>query len=435
MPNETTGAASSVREPFVVMAKPFGPVCNMECRYCYYLGASDLFPNSESFRMSDDILETYIQQYVSSSSGHDVTFVWHGGEPTLTGLDFFRKVIELQKIYLPEGWNCWNNLQTNGTLLDEEWCAFLADNHFDVGLSIDGPQWLHDKYRKDRQGNGTWQRAFDAVRRLQSHGIQPDLLCTVTSDSARDPVAVYRALRELGTGWIQFIPIVKRTPDGEVTSESVTGEAYGRFLTSIFDQWLYNDYNRLNVQFFAEMFLVQSGGAPTVCWMAPTCGRVLILEHDGSVYSCDHFVNREHRIGNIIDSALASLIDSPEQRYFGENKQKSLPKQCLSCRWLNMCNGLCPKDRFIESEDSEPGLNYLCEGLRLFFAHAEKLLKKLVRMNKKGINPEVIRKELQSENAIRWNNVGRNDTCPCGSGKKAKNCCWETRPQSIEIKK
>jgi len=421
-------AATPGSEPFVVMAKPVGPVCNMECSYCYYLETARFYTRPHRFRMSDSLLETYVRQYIAASPGPVVLFVWHGGEPTLTGLDFYRRVIELQKRYLPQGWTCWNNLQTNGILLDDEWCSFLADAHFDVGVSIDGTQWLHDANRKDLRGRGTYERVVEAIRRLQNHGIQPDLLCVVTSAVAEEPISVYRALRNLNTGWIQFIPIVQRTPDGKVTSESVTSEAYGRFLCTVFDEWVHHDLGRLNVQFFAEISLVWSGGTTNLCWMAPTCGRVLIVEHDGGVYTCDHFVTPEHRIGDIETSSLSALVDSPSQRRFGDDKRDRLPAQCRSCSWLMVCNGGCPKDRFALTEDGEPGLSYLCNGLRHFFAHAEQPLKQVMERKKQGLSPEAIMAELRAESLVRWKGIGRNDPCPCGSGRKAKECCWSQRP-------
>ena len=428
MPGEIPRTATPDTKPFVVMAKPVGPVCNLECSYCYYLETTRLYTRPHQYRMSDTLLETYIRQYIAASPGPVVMFVWHGGEPTLAGLDFYRHAVELQKRYLPQGWTCWNNLQTNGILLDDEWCSFLADAHFDVGLSIDGTRWLHDAYRKDHQGRGTYERVVAAVRRLQAHGIQPDLLCVVTSAVAKEPISVYRALRDFNTGWIQFIPIVRRAPNGEITPDSVTGEAYGRFLSTVFDEWIYHDLGRLNVQFFAEMLLVRSGGTTNVCWMAPTCGRVLIIEHDGGVYACDHFVTPEHHIGDLETSLLNELVDAPIQRRFGDDKRDRLPEQCRSCSWLMVCNGGCPKDRFALAEDGEPGLNYLCSSLRQFFAHAEKPLRQVMERVKQGLSPEAIMAELHAESLVRWRGVGRNDPCPCGSGRKAKNCCWHQRP-------
>jgi uncharacterized protein len=425
---EVRRMATPGREPFVVMAKPVGPVCNLECSYCYYLETARFYTRPHRFRMSDALLETYIRQYIAASPGPVVLFVWHGGEPTLAGLDFYRHAVELQKRYLPQGWTCWNNFQTNGILLDDEWCSFLADAHFDVGLSIDGTRWLHDAYRRDRRGRGSYERAVAAVRRLQGHGVQPDLLCAVTSAVAKEPTSVYRALRDLNTGWVQFIPIVRRTPYGQLTSESVTSEAYGRFLCTVFDEWIHHDLGRLDVQFFAEMSLVWSGGTANLCWMAPTCGRVLVVEHDGGVYACDHFVTPEHRIGDIETSLLGTMVSSPIQRRFGDDKRDRLPAQCRACPWLMACNGGCPKDRFALAEDGEPGLNYLCGGLRQFFAHAEQPLRQVVESRREGLSPEAIMAELRAQSLLRWRGIGRNDPCPCGSGRKAKECCWPQRP-------
>jgi len=428
VPGEIPVPSIPSSEPFVVMAKPVGPLCNMECSYCYYLDTAGFYTHQHQYQMSDALLETFVRQYIAASPGPVVLFVWHGGEPTLAGLDFYRHAVELQKRYLPQGWTCWNNLQTNGTLLDDEWCSFLADTHFDVGLSVDGTRWLHDAYRKDRHGRGTYERAVAAVRRLQAHGIQSDLLCAVTSAVAKEPVGVYQALRNLNTGWIQFIPIVRRAPNGQITPESVTGEAYGHFLCMVFNEWINHDLGRSNVQLFAEMSLVWSGGTANLCWMAPTCGRVLIVEHDGSVYACDHFVTREHRIGDLETSLLNALVDAPVQRRFANEKRDRLPAQCRSCSWLMVCNGGCPKDRFALADDGEPGLNYLCSGLRQFFAHAEQPLKRAMELKRRGVSLETIMAELRAESLARWKGVGRNDPCPCGSGRKAKQCCWSLRP-------
>ena len=380
------------KEPFVVMAKPVGSRCNMNCGYCYYLDADS---RGEDARMSDALLETFIRRYIEASPGPTVPFTWHGGEPTLAGLDFFRLAVRLQKRYLPRGWTCWNNLQTNGVLIDDEWAAFLAENRFDVGLSVDGTRELHDRYRKDSGGGATYERAVAAVRRLQGRGIQADLLCTVTSAAAREPLAVYRALRQLDTGWIQFIPIVRRTGGGELSPESVGGEGYGRFLCEIFDEWLLNDIGKTEVQLFAETAMIRSGRAATLCWMAPTCGRVLIVERDGGVYACDHYVTPGYRLGDIAASDLVSLVDSPGQRRFGGNKSRLLPKQCRECRWLSLCNGGCPKDRLALTQDGEPGLNILCDGLKRFFAHSEEPIKRVMALRRSGFGPDAIMARLR----------------------------------------
>lgn len=428
MQGEALRTASSGSEPFAIMAKPVGPSCNLKCDYCYYLETERLYEKPHQFRMSDALLERFIRQYIAAGPGPAVLFTWHGGEPTLAGLDFFRLAVDLQRRYLPEGWTCWNNLQTNGLLLDDDWCSFLADQHFDVGVSLDGTQQLHDEHRKDYSGCGTYERAVSAVRRLQAHGVQPDLLCTVTSAIAEEPVAVYRTLRSLNTGWIQFIPIVRHTADGQVTQDSVTGEQYGHFLSTVFDEWVYNDLGRLEVQLFAEMYLVWSGQPANLCWMAPTCGRVPVLEHDGSLYACDHFVMPDHRIGHVEAPSLGELVGSPAQRRFGLDKQDRLHTRCRGCAWLALCNGGCPKERFAVSEDGEPGLNYLCRGLQQIFARAEQPMKHMIRRRKEGAASEAIMAELRAISRAQWQGVGRNDLCLCGSGRKAKHCCWSRRP-------
>ena len=416
----------SAAQPFTVMAKPVGSRCNVNCSYCYYLKTPRNGQNAAQPRMTDEMLERFIRQYIEANDGPVVSFVWHGGEPSLAGLNFYKRAVELQKRYLPEGWSCWNNLQTNGTLLNDEWCAFLAESGFDVGVSIDGTQQIHDRYRNDHNGNGTYQAAQAAVRCLQAYGLQPDLLCTVTSAAAKAPLDVYRKLRELNTQWIQFIPIVRREPGG-VTDDSVSGEDYGKFLCDVFDEWVLSDIGRVNVQFFAEMARVWAGGSAGLCWMAPVCGRALIVEQDGGVYSCDHFVSPEHRIGDIGVTHLSELVDSSVQLRFGESKSSTLTAQCRSCAWLTVCNGGCPKDRFAVSEDGEPRQNHLCSGLNRFFSYVHPAVNLVTTLSKQGHTPEAIMSHLRTQLSVIWKDVGRNDPCPCGSGKKAKNCCWAKR--------
>ncbi len=363
---------------FVVMAKPVGSSCNMRCSYCYYLGKNTGPDKSGQGRMRYGMLERLIRQTMESCQGKTVSFTWHGGEPTLAGLDFYEQVVELEQKYLPSGCEAWNNLQTNGLLLDEKWCRFLKENHFDVGVSIDGTEEAHDRNRPDAAGNPTFKRACRAVRLLEDAGISPDLLCTVNAQTAADPLGVYRALRDLDTGWMQFIPVVVRTGDGGVTAGSVTAEGYGNFLCAVFDEWIENDIGRTDVQLFAETAHILTGGRASLCWMAPTCGRVLIAEADGSVYSCDHFVDADHRLGSLKTKWISDMADSSFQLDFGRAKQK-LTRQCRRCRWLKFCGGGCPKDRFALSEDGESGQYFLCAGLEKFFAHALGPLKKAMR--------------------------------------------------------
>lgn len=375
---------------FSVMAKPTGSLCNMQCSYCYYLNADN---GSAPPRMSDDILETYIRSYIEAIDGDTISFTWHGGEPTLAGLDFYRKAIAFQKQYLPKGKQCWNNLQTNGLHLDDEWCRFLKENHFDVGVSIDGTRYIHDLYRKDTQGNGTWERVKDNILRLKKYGIKADLLCTVTSDTAQNGKSVYQALRKLDTGWIQFIPIVRRTENG-VTEDSVTPQLYGRFLKDVFREWASHDMGKVNVQLFSETALVLAGGTPNVCWLAEKCGTVLIVERDGGIYSCDHFVDQKHLIGNLKTDNLRDLINSDVQQNFGNAKRDSLVQECRACPYLKICGGGCLKDRFSVSSDGEPGQYYLCKGLLQYFDYAVPLFQKAMDYSRRGYTSAKIMQEL-----------------------------------------
>ena len=379
-PVGSTSLGSPARRPFAVMAKPVGSRCNLRCSYCYYLQT----PHAGGPRLPDDLLEEYVRQYIAANPGPAINFVWHGGEPTLAGLDFYRRAVAFQHRYLPAGWSCWNNLQTNGILLDDDWCSFLADNHFDVGVSIDGTAEIHDFYRPDLRGAGSYQGAAEAIRRLQAHGIQPDLLCTVTSTTAHDPLGVYRNLRGFASGWIQFIPIVRRDESGELTADSVDATAWGEFLCTVFDDWVSHDLETTTVQFFAETMKLLAGGTAGVCWLAPTCGQVLVLEADGSVYSCDHFVNQAHRLGDIRTSTLAELANSPAQRQFGDHKLLALPQQCRECPWLGLCHGSCPKDRV------DAGPSVLCAGLARFYAHATPVMRQVIDLTRAGLTPTAV---------------------------------------------
>ncbi len=381
--------------PFSLIVKPAGSRCNLHCRYCYYLEKSKYSSHERQTVMGDDLLEAMIVQAIQGNPGPVVSFTWHGGEPTLAGLDFYRKAVAFEKKHLPRGWQAWNNLQTNGLLLDNEWCRFLQKEHFDVGLSIDGTETVHDTNRVDLGGNGTWKRVRESCRRLQRTGVQPDLLCTVTSASAADPVGVYRSLRELDTGWIQFIPVVVYREDGTLTEESVTPEAYGDFLTAVFDEWMTNDLGRLDVQLFAECAKVWAGGSAAVCTMAPTCGQVLVVEEDGAVYACDHYVDSEHRLGSLERDRLDDLAHGSFQRAFGLSKQDSLTETCKHCPYLSVCSGGCPKDRTVKGPAGEKGHYLLCPGLLRFFAHAEPRLREMMRLSGEGRTPAEIMERMR----------------------------------------
>ena len=377
--------------PLAVMAKPVGSRCNMRCAYCYYLDKGKYSENKKQTRMSFDLLEKLIRQTVAASPGPVVSFTWHGGEPTLAGLDFYRKALELEKKYLPKGWEAWNNLQTNGLLLNEGWCRFLKENRFDVGLSIDGSMEVHDLNRRLPNGAGTFGRVSASIRRLRETGVEPDLLCTVNEVSQGKPLEVYRALRDTGCIWVQFIPVVIRDARGGAAPGSVTPEGYGRFLTAVFDEWVRHDLGVLDVQLFAEMARIMAGGQASLCWMSPTCGHVLIAEEDGAVYSCDHFVDPEHRLGTLHEGSLARMAGGEFQRAFGLGKRETLTEECRACPYLRFCNGGCPKDRCGLSAEGQPGQYWLCPGLKAFFAHAQPILERVMAMSAQGkTSPEIM---------------------------------------------
>ncbi|MBQ7063788.1 MAG: anaerobic sulfatase maturase [Firmicutes bacterium] len=408
--------------PFVLMIKPVGSLCNMRCDYCYYLD-TDYAGHAPAHLMTDEVLEAVVSKYLEAAAGPQVSFTWHGGEPALAGRDFYSKAIALQQKYLPEGMTCINNLQTNGTLLDEEFCAFLAENHFDVGISIDGTKMIHDAHRRMADGSPTYERVRAAVERLKAHGIRPDLLCTVHSDSVPHAVEIYRALRDLDTGWIQFIPIVNRLGDDSVTPDSVTPEGYGEFLRNVFACWVYHDMGRVNVQLFAETASVLAGGQASLCTLAPTCGNVLVAEYDGSLYACDHFVDQDHLRGYILQDDLRQIVASEVQQAFGLRKKTALPGECRSCPYLKLCCGGCPKDRFTHTASGEAGQTWLCKGLKAYYKDAIPLLNRAIQMSSMHIPADQIMRQLASETRSRYRNVNRNDPCPCGSGLKFKACC------------
>lgn len=374
---------------FATMAKPVGSYCNMSCSYCYYLHA-DSGQDMHTLRMSDEVLEAYIRSYMEASSEKEISFTWHGGEPTLAGIPFFEKALSLQKKYLPAGKYCVNAIQTNGLLIDDDWCRFLKNNQFEIGLSIDGTRMIHDLYRNDAGGSDTYNRVRAALYCFEKHGIKPDLLCTVTAETAASGRSVYQTLRNYHTGWIQFIPIVRRDADGRVTADSVTPQAYGCFLKAVFQEWITHDLGKMNVQLFAETALLLSGKTSNVCWLSETCGNILIVEKDGSVFACDHFVDRDHRLGNLLETPLQEMAESAFQREFGQAKKK-LTEECRNCPWLSLCHGCCPKDRFVIREDGI-GQYYLCEGLKMFYEDAVPKLQKAMELSGQGCTQSEIMK-------------------------------------------
>ncbi|MDG6256677.1 MAG: anaerobic sulfatase maturase [Methanomicrobiaceae archaeon] len=372
------------------MAKPTGSRCNCACDYCFYLSKERLYPDS-TLHMPDNVHRTYIEQLFDAHQVPRVTVAWQGGEPTLMGLDFFRRSVEYQLNCAKPGTRIENTFQTNGLLLDDEWCRFFHENGFLVGLSMDGPKELHDIYRKDTAGRGTFDRVLRAARLLQQHNVEFNILCTVNSKNADRPLDVYRFLRdELGAHYIQFIPIVERDNDtgyqegDQVTDRSVRPDQWGSFLIEIFDEWVQYDVGRMFVLNFDGALAGWLGMAGTVCIFSPTCGLGMALEHNGDLYSCDHFVEPKYYLGNILETPLVELVHSDKQRKFGSDKRDTLPRYCLECDYLCICNGECPKNRFVKAPGGEAGLNYLCEGYRAFFSHADRPMKIMADLIRNG---------------------------------------------------
>lgn len=380
--------------------------------------------------MSDELLEAYIRQYIEAQQIPQATIAWQGGEPTLMGLEFFRRSILYQEKYRRPDMTIQNTMQTNGTLLDDEWCEFFHDNNFLIGLSLDGPKKLHDAYRVDKTGRPTFDKVMKAARLLRKHKVEFNILTTVHAANGDYPMDVYRFLRdEVKANFIQFIPIVERDNDtgyqegDKVTDRSVKAETYGRFLIETFDEWVRKDVGRIFVQIFDAALAAWAGAPSGICVFSETCGTAMAMEHNGDMYSCDHFVEPKYLLGNIGEKNMASLASSEKQRRFGQNKLDSLPKYCLRCEVLFACHGECPKNRFIKAPDGEPGLNYLCEGYRAFFRHIDGPMRFMAHELRQGRAPANIMDHMKSGkiSGVVFK-PGRNDPCPCGSGLKFKKC-------------
>lgn len=391
---------------FHVMTKPIGPICNLDCAYCFYLEKEKLFPGNEKFRMSDEALEEYIRQYIGNQRVPEISFAWQGGEPTLLGVDFFRKVVALQRKHAG-GKVITNAFQTNGTLLDDAWCEFFAENQFLVGISIDGPPKLHNALRVNKQGRGTYEGVIRGLRLLQKHRVEFNTLTAVNRVNAARPLEVYRFLRDIGSGYLQFIPIVERLPDDEaralgldlatppradeegstrlpVTEWSVEPRQYGNFLCAIFDEWIQSDVGRVFVQLFDVTLGNWMGLGSSLCYFSETCGTALAMEHNGDVYSCDHYVYPRFKLGNILNTSLGEMVGSEFQRQFGEFKKSSLPAYCRTCEVRHLCHGECPKHRFLRTPDGEPGLNYLCAAYKKFFNHSAPAMQEMAALLRAG---------------------------------------------------
>lgn len=405
------------------MVKPIGAVCNLDCHYCYYLKKKELYPKVDALRMAEDLLESYIIQHIEACPGESVLFSWHGGEPTVLGLSYFRKIVELQRKHQPPGRKILNGIQTNGTLLDEEWCRFLSAERFYVGLSMDGPKELHDRYRVTKGQKPTHRDVMQAFRLLRRHRVTCDILCVVHNYNVRQPTAVYRFFKELGVEHLQFLPLVVRQGGAGVSAETVSADAYGAFLCTIFKEWVRHDIGRISIQNFDEPARPFLGMEHALCVCRETCGDVVVVEHNGDLYSCDHFVDKEHCLGNIRETPLVDLLESSALREFGSNKRDKLPRYCRECEILRLCNGGCPKDRFIRTPDGEEGLNYLCVGYKRFFTDSWPYLYRMAKHRRSGEPMERLMSLLRSEETETSRQTGRNDPCLCGSGKKYKRCC------------
>jgi len=419
------------RTAFHVMTKPRGAICNLDCKYCYFLSKERLYPNSD-FRMSETLLEEYTRQYIDAQQIPEITFAWQGGEPTLMGLDFYKQAVAYQQKHKKPGMRIFNALQTNAFTLDDAWCQFFAENDFLLGVSIDGPQALHDAYRVDKGGAPTFERVMQGVELLQKHGVEFNILTTVHAANADYPLEIYRFLRdEIGTQFMQFIPIVERANETgyqegyTVTERSVTAEQYGTFLTTIFDEWVRHDVGRIFVQIFDVTLAAWTGNKPGLCIFEETCGSALAMEHNGDVFSCDHYVEPDYKLGNIMDVPLSEIVISDRQHKFGLAKRDTLPQYCVDCDVRFVCNGGCPKNRFIQTPDGTPGLNYLCAGYKTFFTHINEPMRVMANELAQRRAPANVMRYVRQKDAqldALFAAVGRNDPCPCGSGLKFKKC-------------
>ncbi len=436
---------------FHVLAKPTGPICNLDCEYCFFLSKEMLYPG-DRFRMADELLETYLHQLLESHLTPEVTVAWQGGEPMMMGLDFFRRSIDLVDNLKQPHQRIEYTIQTNGVLIDEHWATFFKEHGFLVGLSVDGPREVHDRYRVDKRGAGSFDRVMAGFEHLKAADVDVNVLCTVHRANQDLGVDLYRFFRdEMGVQFIQFIPIVERTTetmlpianigwktgDGKsrkekrplyvlegnlVTDRSVEPEAFGRFLSTVFDEWVRNDVGDVYVQHFDTALANWYGEPAGVCVFSETCGAAVALEHNGDVYSCDHFVEPDYLLGNITETPLGDLVRSERQIQFGRDKRDTLPEFCRNCEVRFACHGGCPKNRFRNTPDGEPGLNYLCAGYKHFFNHITEPMQMMCDLLRQGRAPAELPSLLARRDEERYTGADRNDPCPCGSGAKFKRC-------------
>jgi uncharacterized protein len=358
---------------FQIFAKPVGSSCNLNCSYCYYLCKKNLYPETGHFLMTDDLLEEYIVQHINATTETIINFSWHGGEPLLAGIDFYQKVLKFQALHRPEGKTIINGIQTNATLINDEWSSFFAENQFIIGISIDGPEELHDINRRTREDIASWKKVMRGFKLLKEKHIIAEVLCVVNSENVKYPLVIYDFFRRMGVKFITFIPLV--TADnhqpGGVSRNSVPSEEFGHFLSLIFDEWVENDIGDIKIQIFEEAARTAFNQEHTLCIFKVNCGGVPVVEHNGDFFSCDHFTDKDHLLGNIKNNSLTNFLDSERQKTFGLAKSVSLPRYCRDCNVRSMCNGECPKNRFLFTSDGEPGLNYLCKGYKYFFNHCK----------------------------------------------------------------
>ena len=434
---------------FHLLAKPTGAICNLDCTYCFFLSKEMLYPGSR-FRMADDLLETYIRQLIEAHDrAPEVVLAWQGGEPTMMGLEFFRRSVELAEEYRRPDQRVLHTIQTNGTLIDDEWAVFFKEHGFLVGLSIDGPREIHDAYRVDKGGRGSFDRVMAGLEHLRRHEVDWNALTTIHTANQDRGLDVYRFLRDAcGARFMQFIPIVERatpetlpvanigwgekvrdrplyTQDGSlVTERSVSPEGYGRFLVDVFEEWVRRDIASVYVQMFDVALANWYGEPPTLCVHSETCGLALAMEHTGDMYSCDHFVEPAYELGNIKDTPMRELVVLPQQRRFGLDKRDTLPRFCRECDVRFACHGGCPKDRFTDDPYGEPGLNFLCPSYKAFFHHVAEPMSAMAGLLRAGDPPSALMRRYAGEDARR----GRNEPCTCASGRKWKHCHGAATP-------
>lgn len=389
-------------QAFNIMIKPVGSLCNLRCRYCYYLDKADIYGGKEP-RMTHEMLETFIREYIAANDVPEVLFNWHGGEPLLMGLDFYRKAIQLQEKYA-SGKRIRNALQTNATLVTAEWADFFRENGFLIGVSLDGPRDVHDCYRAGKGGGSTFERVVKGIAELYKAGVDYNIMATVNRKSEGRGLEIYQFLKGAGTRFIQFMPVLEHVKDGRIVSPdeegsqiapwSVSAEGFGRFLCDIFDYWVRHDVGSVFINQFDSTLAMWCGEQPGTCTFAQTCGGNSVIEHNGDLYPCDHFVYEDYRIGNVLETDLRTLMASEKQIRFGIDKRNGLPKKCVTCRWYFACHGECPKHRFNRTDSGEPGLNALCDGYSMFFSHVAPYMERMKQLLSEGRPPADIMSEL-----------------------------------------